>query len=138
MVNQLTRENFEKVIKENSVAVVEFYSATCKHCKKLEAGITELSEEAGNNVYFGKVLVSDELALADEYEVTSVPTLLYFKNGEIREKSIGFTHKLIIAENIKKLQRTQNRIEDIKKDKERYRTGVNRLWGIQVFFQQEH
>ena len=42
-------------------------------------------------------------ALADEYEVTSVPTLLYFKNGEIREKSIGFTHKLIIAENIKKL-----------------------------------
>ena len=52
MVNQLTRENFEKVIKENSVAVVEFYSATCKHCKKLEAGITELSEEAGNNVFF--------------------------------------------------------------------------------------
>ena len=64
---------------------------------------TELSEETGNKVYFGKVLVSDELALADEYEITSVPTLLYFKDGEIREKSIGFTHKLIIAENIKKL-----------------------------------
>ena len=95
--------NFEKVIKENSIVVVEFYSATCKHCKKLEAGIAELSEEAGNEVYFGKVLVSDELALADEYEITSVPTLLYFKDGEIREKSIGFTHKLIIAENIKKL-----------------------------------
>lgn len=103
MVNQLTRENFEKVIKENSIVVVEFYSATCKHCKKLEAGIAELSEEARNEVYFGKVLVSDELALADEYEITSVPTLLYFKDGEIREKSIGFTHKLIIAENIKKL-----------------------------------
>ena len=52
MVNQLTRENFEKVIKENSIVVVEFYSATCKHCKKLEAGIAELSEEAGNEVYF--------------------------------------------------------------------------------------
>ena len=50
MVNQLTRENFEKVIKENSIVVVEFYSATCKHCKKLEAGIAELSEEAGNEV----------------------------------------------------------------------------------------
>ena len=56
MVNQLTRENFEKVVKENSIVVVEFYSATCKHCKKLEAGIAELSEEAGNEVYFGKVL----------------------------------------------------------------------------------
>ena len=103
MVNELTRENFDKAIKEHNLAVVEFYSATCKHCKKLEAGITELSEEAGNDVYFGKVLIPDELSLADEYEISSVPTLLYFKDGEIREKSVGFTHKLIIAENIKKL-----------------------------------
>ena len=123
MVNQLTRENFEKVIKENSIVVVEFYSATCKHCKKLEAGIAELSEEAGNEVYFGKVLVSDELALADEYEITSVPTLLYFKRTErFVKNSIGFTHKLIIAENIRNYKRT----------------GVDRLWDIQVFFQQEH
>ena len=104
MVNELTRENFDKTIREHSTVVVEFYSATCKHCKKLEAGITELSEEAGNDVYFGKVLIPDELSLADEYEISSVPTLLYFKDGEIREKSVGFTHKLIIAENIKKLQ----------------------------------
>ena len=61
------------------------------------------AEEAGNDVYFGKVLIPDELSLADEYEISSVPTLLYFKDGEIREKSVGFTHKLIIAENIKKL-----------------------------------
>ena len=103
MVNELTRENFDKAIKEHSIAVVEFYSATCKHCKKLEAGITELSEEAGNEVYFGKVLIPDQLSLAEEYEISSVPTLLYFKDGEIREKSVGFTHELIIAENIKKL-----------------------------------
>ena len=86
MVNELTRENFDKAIKEHSIAVVEFYSATCKHCKKLEAGITELSEEAGNEVYFGKVLIPDQLSLAEEYEISSVPTLLYFKDGEIREK----------------------------------------------------
>ncbi|WP_294785421.1 thioredoxin domain-containing protein [uncultured Eubacterium sp.] len=103
MVNELTRENFEKVIRTHSIVVVEFYSATCKHCKKLEAGITELSEEIGNDVYFGKVQIPNELSLADEYEISSVPTLLYFKDGEIREKSVGFTHKLIIAENIKKL-----------------------------------
>ena len=103
MVNELTRENFDKTIREHSTVVVEFYSATCKHCKKLEAGITELSEEAGNEVYFGKVLIPDQLSLAEEYEISSVPTLLYFKDGEIREKSVGFTHKLIIAENIKKL-----------------------------------
>ena len=42
MVNELTRENFDKAIKEHSIAVVEFYSATCKHCKKLEAGMYEV------------------------------------------------------------------------------------------------
>ena len=70
MVNELTRENFDKAIKEHSIAVVEFYSATCKHCKKLEAGITELSEEAGNEVYFGKVLIPAQLSLAEEYEIS--------------------------------------------------------------------
>ena len=48
-------------------------------------------------------MIPDQLSLAEEYEISSVPTLLYFKDGEIREKSVGFTHKLIVAENIKKL-----------------------------------
>jgi thioredoxin 1 len=102
MVNELTRENFEKTINTHSKVVVEFYSATCRHCKKLEEGITELSEET-EDVYFGKVLIPDEISLADEFEIRSVPSLLYFKDGEVIEKNIGFTHKLIIAENIKKL-----------------------------------
>ena len=93
MVNELTRENFDKTIREHSTVVVEFYSATCKHCKKLEAGITELSEEAGNDVYFGKVLIPDELSLADEYEISSVPTLLYFKDGEIIYTQINHRRK---------------------------------------------
>lgn len=103
MVNELTRENFDKEIKEHDIVVVEFYSATCNHCKRLEAGVNELSEEVGNEVYFGKVLIPDQLPLAEEYDISSVPTLLYFKNGKIKEKSVGFTHKLVIAENIKKL-----------------------------------
>ena len=105
MVNQLTRENFEKVEKaEFLIAEKGIQSGRVRvHGDIARIEIPELSEKAGNEVYFGKVLVSDELALADEYEITSVPTLLYFKDGEIREKSIGFTHKLIIAENIKKL-----------------------------------
>lgn len=103
MVTQLTRETFEQAKKEHSTFIVEFYSKTCAHCKKLEAGITELSEELKDQAFFGKVEIPAEAALAEEYEVTSVPTLIYFKDGNIREKSVGFVHKLIIAENIKKL-----------------------------------
>ena len=48
MVKELTAQNFEAALKENKTAVVEFYSKTCRHCKKLEAGIQELSEELGD------------------------------------------------------------------------------------------
>ena len=60
-----------------------------------------------------------EIFLAEEYEVGSVPALLYFKDGQLRERSLGFVHKLIIAENIKKIIR---RVQ---------------IWDIQVFFLQE-
>lgn len=103
MVKELTAQNFEAALKENKTAVVEFYSKTSRHCKKLEAGIQELSEELGDSVFFGKVEIPAEIFLAEEYEVGSVPALLYFKDGQLRERSLGFVHKLIIAENIKKL-----------------------------------
>lgn len=54
-------------------------------------------------MFFGKVEIPAEIFLAEEYEVGSVPALLYFKDGQLRERSLGFVHKLIIAENIKKL-----------------------------------
>ena len=53
MVKELTAQNFEAALKENKTAVVEFYSKTCRHCKKLEAGIQELSQELVNSVFSG-------------------------------------------------------------------------------------
>ncbi|MBU5459284.1 thioredoxin family protein [Anaerostipes sp. MSJ-23] len=102
MIKELDQKTLKEVLEENKIVIVEFYSKTCSHCRKQEAGIEELSEEE-TGVFFGKVEIPKEIALAEEYDVTSLPTLLYFKEGKIREKSIGFTHKLIVAENIKKL-----------------------------------
>ena len=88
MIKELDQKTLKEVLEENKIVIVEFYSKTCSHCRKQEAGIEELSEEE-TGVFFGKVEIPKEIALAEE--------------GKIREKSIGFTHKLIVAENIKKL-----------------------------------
>ena len=83
--------------------MIEFYSPTCVHCKRTEAGLTELGEELGESAVIAKCDISAEGALAQRFDVTALPTLLFIKDGDVKNKLEGFTHKLIIAENLKKL-----------------------------------
>ena len=103
MVKELTYQNFDKEIKKEMPVVVEFYSPTCAHCRQLEVSLNELSEELAQKAFFAKCNIAAEEALTAQWDITSVPTLLFLKDGEAKEKLIGYTHKLIIAENIKKL-----------------------------------
>ncbi len=102
MLTQLTAANLSEVLGTEKALVVEFYSPTCAHCKKTEVGLAEISES--DDVMIAKCDITEETALAEKYDITALPTLLFIKNGEIRERLVGFTHKLIILENIKKLQ----------------------------------
>lgn len=101
MLTELTSTNEKEIFATDKPLVVEFYSPSCVHCKKTEAGLVE--NAADENVLIAKCDITAEPALAERYDVTALPTLLFIKNGEIKERLFGFTHKLIIAENIKKL-----------------------------------
>lgn len=103
MLTELTNQNYNEVFSTEKPLVVEFYSPTCTHCKRTEAGLNEVAEEQGENAVIAKCDITANPALVQQYDVTQLPTLLFIKNGDIREKLVGFTHKLIIAENIKKL-----------------------------------
>ncbi len=104
MIIEINRENFDRILQQTeNPLVVEFYSPACVHCRQTEIGIDELSEELGNTVTFAKCNILEQEYLASFYDITNLPTLLFIKNGEIKNKLIGFTNKLIIAENIKKL-----------------------------------
>lgn len=105
MITELTQNNIEEILSQEDVPlVVEFSSPTCVHCKRLEPVLIELSDELDGKAVIAKCNVVQEPALADRYDITALPTLLFIKNGEIKNKLIGFTHKIIIEENIKKLQ----------------------------------
>lgn len=103
MLTELTNQNYNEVFSTEKPLVVEFYSPTCTHCKRTEAGLHEVAEELGDKALIAKCDITANPSLAQQYDVSQLPTLLFIKNGNIREKLIGFTHKLIIAENIKKL-----------------------------------
>ena len=90
----LTLENFDSTIKENSVVLIEFWATWCNPCKQLNPILEEIDVE--NDIIVAKVDVDAEHALANKYGITSVPTMIVFENGLPAHNIIGAMpkHKL--------------------------------------------
>lgn len=88
-IEKVTAQNFEEKVKNNSgLTVVDFFATWCGPCKMLAPILEEAASEY-TDVSFCKVDIDEEMALATEYQIMSVPTLLFFKGGEVVKKSIG-------------------------------------------------
>ena len=85
-----TNQNFAEIISGNSVVMVDFWATWCGPCRR-QAPIVEALAEEGYTV--GKVDVDQEMGLAQEYKVMSIPTLIVFKNGKEANRLVGLTPK---------------------------------------------
>lgn len=83
---------FEKEVKNTENVLVDFYATWCPPCKAL-APIVEEIEKENADIKFLKINVDDEQELAIEYGIISVPTLVFIKNGEPIDKSVGLISK---------------------------------------------
>ena len=91
MVKQITDKEFDEAIKTGKV-LVDFYAEWCGPCKMLSPVVDELSEEL-NDVTFYKLNVDESDEVVRKYNVMSIPTLLVFENGELKNTSVGFKNK---------------------------------------------
>lgn len=89
-------EEFNEIIK-NDCVIVDFYATWCGPCK-MQAPVLEELESSRANVKVVKVDVDQFPSIAKEYAVMSIPTLLLFKNGNLKDKKIGFTALPILAD----------------------------------------
>jgi thioredoxin len=89
MVKVITEDEFNEV-KEAAVALVDFYADWCGPCKMMGPVLEELSGEYDGKVSFFKIDVDEAQELAAEYQVSSIPNLVLFKNGDKVSDSIGF------------------------------------------------
>ena len=90
-----------EVINSNEVAVIDFFATWCGPCKMLAPVFEEVSNEIPNAKFF-KVDIDQSLDLARQYNVSSVPTIKIFRQGDLMETLVGFMAKEKLSEAIKK------------------------------------
>jgi thioredoxin 1 len=101
MVEKITDGTFEAFISENPAAVVDCWAAWCMPCRFLSTVIDELVREHGD-VSFGKLNVDENRAIPMKFGITSIPTLLYFRDGKLVDKTIGALPMEAIKDRIRK------------------------------------
>ena len=89
----LNQENFDKTINGAETALVDFWAPWCGPCKMLGPVFEEAEKEVNGKAVLAKVNVDEQQDLAVRFGVTSIPTLILFKNGKEIKRSLGFIDK---------------------------------------------
>ena len=97
----ITNENFEQeVLKSDKPVIVDFWAAWCGPCKMLSPVVDQLAEEL-EGVKVGKINIDEQMVLAEKYNVSSIPCVVAFKNGEEVNRSVGLVPKQKLVDLLK-------------------------------------
>jgi thioredoxin 1 len=104
MVTELNSNNFTETInQENKLILVDFWAPWCGPCKIIAPILDEISASVGENVTISKLNVDDNPEIAAQFGIRNIPTLLFFKNGEIIDKTVGVSTKSNLENKIQTL-----------------------------------
>ncbi|MBI2043285.1 thioredoxin [Candidatus Pacearchaeota archaeon] len=87
-IPELSKGEFENYIKEGSI-LIDFFADWCMPCVMMSPVLEELSEKFHGKIKFGKINVDDNQALAQKFNVVSIPNFVLFKDGKKAEQFIG-------------------------------------------------
>ena len=94
MEYKFTTDNFEKEVLQSELPVlVDFYADWCGPCKMMTPIVEGLAQGYDGKVKVGKLNIDDEMELAQQYRVMSIPTFILFKDGKAVETSVGAMSK---------------------------------------------
>ena len=97
----LNRNNFKETLQGNKVVMVDFWAAWCGPCRALTPTIEALEKEFLDTAVVAKVNVDEEPQIAAALSIRSMPTIVFFKDGEEIERLVGMSSKSTYSDKIK-------------------------------------
>ena len=105
MVHHIENEQIiNEVLKNEGLVVVDFFATWCAPCQMLAPVLNELDKKYGDDVEFYKVNIDENQDAAVRYGVFSVPTLIFFKNGEEIDRQVGYMEEDELANLIEEMK----------------------------------
>jgi thioredoxin len=97
MALEITDANFEELLNSDKPLVVDFWAEWCGPCRMIGPIIEELATEYEGQVNLGKLDVDNNDDVVSKYGIRNIPTVLFFKGGELVDKQVGATDKASLA-----------------------------------------
>jgi len=95
----LTDYNFDNIIQNNNLVLVDFYAPWCGHCRTQTTIIQKLVQELDNNAIIATINIDENKQKAMQYSISGIPAILIFKNGKLVEQKAG-VHKIEELKNL--------------------------------------
>ena len=104
MAVEFTDANFEELaLKSDKPVLVDFWAEWCGPCRMVGPIVEELANDYDGKAVIGKVNVDHNKEIAAKFGIRSIPTIIFLKNGELVDKSVGAVPKNVLAEKIENL-----------------------------------
>ncbi len=100
---EITQNNFEaEVVQSDKPVLLDFWASWCGPCRMLSPIIEEIEKEYSGKIKVGKINVDEEGALAAQFGIASIPTVVIIKDGKLADTSIGFMQKDALVKMLEK------------------------------------
>lgn len=103
MALEFTDENIKEVINSGKPVVIDFWAEWCGPCRMVGPIVEELAKEYDGKVTIGKMDVDNNIETPNQYGIRNIPTILFFKDGQLVDKQIGAVQKAVLAAKVEAL-----------------------------------